>query len=102
MKPAPTMLHDVQLAYGDMRRPNIMMVKNPKSRDNCGEGEGDDEWRGLLIDFYRSGRVGVVKYSPMLNTCGEIKWENGVESATAIQPKQDLDMLEKIINGTDE
>jgi tRNA A-37 threonylcarbamoyl transferase component Bud32 len=25
-------LHDAQLVYGDMRRPNIMSVKPPKSR----------------------------------------------------------------------
>jgi hypothetical protein len=95
-------LHDAQLVYGDMRRPNIMVVKKPKSRDDDGEGEDEDEWRGLLIDFDWSGRVGVVKYPPTLNTCGEIKWAKGVESATAIQPKHDLDMLEKIIDGTDE
>ena len=95
-------LHDAQLVYGDMRRPNIMVVKRPKCRDDDGEGEDEDEWRGLLIDFDWSGRVGVVKYPPTLNTYGEIKWAKGVESATAIERKHDLDMLEKIIDGTDE
>ena len=101
-------LHDAQLVYGDMRRPNIMVVKRPKSRDVDGEGEekgeleDEVEWRGLLIDFDWSGPVGVVKYPPTLNTCGEIKWAKGVEPATAIQAKHDLDMLEKIIGGTDE
>ena len=97
-------LHDEQLVYGDMRRPNIMVVKRPKSRDDDvdGEVENENEWRGLLIDFDWSGRVGVVKYPPTLNTSGEIKWAKGVESATAIRPEHDLDMLEKIIDGTDE
>ena len=36
-------LHDAQLVYGDMRRPNIMVVKKPKSRDDGGEGEDEDE-----------------------------------------------------------
>ncbi len=100
VKSALGKLHSAQLVYGDMRRPNIMVVKNRKSRDDGGEGE--DEWRGLLIDFDWSGRVDVVKYPPTLNTCGEIKWAKGVESGTAIQPKHDLDMLEKIIDGIDE
>jgi hypothetical protein len=52
-----------------------------------------------LIDFDWSGRVGVAKYPP---SCGEIKWAKGVESVTTIQPKHDLDMLENIIDGTDE
>jgi hypothetical protein len=73
-------LHDAQLVYGDMRRPNVMVVKKTKSRKDDGDGEGeydDDEWRGLLIDFDWSGRVGVAKYPPTLNTCGEIKWTKG-------------------------
>jgi hypothetical protein len=95
-------LHNAQLVYGDIWRPNIMVVKRPKSRDDDGEGDDEDERRGLLIDFDWSGRVGMAKYPPTLNTCGEIKWANGVESAIAIQPKHDRDMLEKIIDGTDE
>jgi len=51
-----------------------------------------------LIDFDWSGRVGVVKYPPTLNTGEEIKWTKRVELATTIQPKH---MLEKIIDGTD-
>jgi hypothetical protein len=95
-------LHDAQLVYGDMRRPNIMVVKTPKSRDDDSEGEDVEEWRGLLVDFDWSGQVGVVKYPPTLNTSGEIRWAKGVEPAEEIKQKHDLDMLEKIIHGTDE
>ena len=105
MELALTKLHGARLVYGDMRRPNIMVVKKPKCQnDDDGEDSDSDldEWRGLLIDFDWSGRVGVVKYPPTLNTCGEIKWAKGVEPATAIRPKHDLDMLERIIDGTDE
>jgi hypothetical protein len=35
-------LHDAQLVYGDMRRPNIVVVKRPKSRDDDGDEEGGD------------------------------------------------------------
>jgi hypothetical protein len=31
-------LHDTQLAYGDMRRPIITVMRKPKSRDDNGEG----------------------------------------------------------------
>jgi len=96
-------LHGAMLVYGDMRRPNIMVVKKSKCRNDDSDSDSDlDEWRGLLIDFDWSGRVGVVKYPPTLNTCGEIKWAKGVEPATAIRPKHDLDMLKRIIDGTDE
>jgi hypothetical protein len=104
VKRALEILHDTQLVYGDMRRPNIMVVKKPKSRDNDSEGEeeGEGEWRGLLVDFDWSGEVGVVKYPPTLNTSGGIKWAEGVEPGTEIKRKHDVDMLEKIILGTDE
>ncbi len=96
-------LHDERLVYGDLRRPNIMLVEEAKSRDDDdSEDENAYEWRGLLIDFDWSGRVGVAKYPPTLNTSGEIKWAKGVEPATEIKPKHDLDMLEKIIHGTDQ
>ncbi len=96
-------LHGAMLVYGDMRRPNIMVVKKSKCRNDDSDSDSDlDEWRGLLIDFDWSGRVGVVKYPPTLNTCGEIKWAKGVEPATTIRTKHDRDMLERIIDGIDE
>jgi len=95
-------LHDAQLVYGDVRRPNIMLVKTPKSRNDDSEDEDVEEWRGLLVDFDWSGHVGEVKYPPTLNTSGEIKWAKGVEPAAEIKQKHDLDMLERIIHGTDE
>jgi hypothetical protein len=63
----------------------------------------NEEWRGLLVDFDWSRHVGVLKYPPglRLNTSGENKWANGVEPVGGGQ-KHDLDMLEKIIHGTDE
>jgi hypothetical protein len=89
-------LHDAGLVYGDMRRPNIMVVKRPRSRD-----DDNEELCGLLVDFDWAGRVGVVKYPPTLNTSGKIRWAKGVEPGADMKQKHDLDMLEKIISGTD-
>ena len=36
-------LHDADLVFGDVRRPNIMMFK--------AGGEGKGEWRAQLVDF---------------------------------------------------
>ena len=36
-------LHDADLVFGDVRRPNIMMFK--------GGGEGEGEWHAQLVDF---------------------------------------------------
>jgi hypothetical protein len=36
-------LHDADLVFGDVRRPNIMMFK--------GGGEGEGGWRAELVDF---------------------------------------------------
>jgi hypothetical protein len=66
VKRALGILHDAKLVYGDMRRPNIMVVKKPESRGDDGEKEDSGEWRGLLVDFDWSGQVGVVKYPPTL------------------------------------
>src|SRR5260370_5117674 len=51
-------LHGAMLVYGDMRRPNIMVVKKSKCRNDDSDSDSDlNEWRGLLIDFDWSGRV---------------------------------------------
>lgn len=96
MKRALGRLHGAQLVYGDMRRPNILVVKR-KSQDGHG-----DEWRGLLVDFDWCGRNGEAKYPPTLNTGGEVKWAKGVEPAGQMTPKHDLDMLQMIISCADE
>ncbi|KAF8490168.1 hypothetical protein F5888DRAFT_1868918 [Russula emetica] len=47
IKRALEKLYDAQLVYGDMPRPNIMVVKEPKSRADDGEGEDEDETNGV-------------------------------------------------------
>ncbi len=92
-----TVLEDIQLAlktlhnsghvFGDVRRPNVMVL-NIKNQD------GNDEWHGRLVDFDWSGQVGDARYPPTLNTA--IRWTRGVEAAQVIEKQNDLDMLEKL------
>ena len=79
-------LHDADLVFGDIRRPNIMVFKS--------QGKGDEDWRGLPVDFDWAGPVGKAKYPPMLNK--EIGWADGVDSATEIKKDHDLEMLNKL------
>jgi hypothetical protein len=86
-------LHEEGLVFGDVRRPNIMVYK---SRE-----KGEEEWRGLLVDFDWAGPVGKTKYPAMLNISGEINWADGVAPAAEVKKEHDLDMLEKLNFGAD-
>jgi RIO-like serine/threonine protein kinase len=79
-------LHDAGLVFGDVRRPNIMVYK---SRE-----KGEEEWRGLLVDFDWAGPIGQSKYPAMLNT--SIYWADGVAPAVELKKEHDLDMLAKL------
>ncbi len=79
-------LHDADLVFGDIRRPNIMVFKS--------QGKGDEDWRGLPVDFDWAGPVCKAKYPPMLNM--EIKWADGVAPAIEIEKDHDLHMLKKL------
>ena len=85
-------LHDAGLVFGDVRRPNIMVVK---TRDQ----HGNDEWHARLVDFDWSGPVGDTRYPPTLNK--DIRWARGVKAAHVIEKRHDLDMLERLRLGTD-
>ena len=87
-------LHEAGLVFGDMRRPNIILVKSRGVHD-------EDEWHGQLIDFNWSGPVGKARYPPTLNKDGRITWAFGVEPAGLIEKRHDEDMLENIVIGID-
>ena len=87
-------LHEAGLVFGDMRRPNIMLVK---SRD----GYGEDKWHGQLVDFNWSGPAGKARYPPTLNNDGSITWAFGVEPGGLIEIRHDEDMLGNIVLDTD-
>jgi hypothetical protein len=56
--------------------------------------KGEEEWRGLLVDFDWAGPIGQSKYPAMLNT--SIYWADGVAPAAEIKKEHDLDMLAKL------
>jgi hypothetical protein len=85
-------LHDAGLVFGDVRRPNIMVVKTRNQH-------GNDEWRARLVDFDWSGPVGDARYPPTLNK--DIRWARGVGAAHMIEKQHDLEMLERLRLGTD-
>jgi hypothetical protein len=94
-------LHEAGLVFGDMRRPNIMLVKSRGAYDEDEDEYGEGEWHGQLIDFNWSGPVGKARYPPTLNNDGRITWAFGVEPAGLIEERHDEDMLEKIVIGID-
>ena len=94
-------LHEAGLVFGDMRRPNIMLVKSRGAYDEDEDVFREDEWHGQLIDFNWSGPVGKARYPPTLNKDGRITWAFGVEPAGLIETHHDQDMLENIVIGID-
>ena len=92
VKHALQVLHAQDLVFGDLRRPNLMVVNS--------RGKGEEEQRGLLVDFDWAGKLGKAKYPPGLNISGEIDWADGAAPDVKIEKEHDLGMLEKLINGT--
>jgi hypothetical protein len=94
-------LHEAGLVFGDMRRPNIMLVKSRGTYDKDEDVYVEGEWHGQLIDFNWSGPVGKARFPPTLNTDGRITWALGVEPGGLIERQHDDDMLGKIVIGID-
>jgi hypothetical protein len=94
-------LHEAGLVFGDMRSPNIMLVKSRGAYIPDEDEYAEDEWHGQLIDFNWSGPVGKARYPPTLNKDGRITWAFGVEPAGLIEKRHDEEMLEKIVIGID-
>ena len=79
-------LHNVDLVFGDIQCPNVMVYKP--------QGNSDKEWHGQLVDFDWAGTVGEVKYPPTLNM--NINWTRGVLAGTEIKKEHDLEMLTRL------
>ncbi|KAI0270891.1 hypothetical protein BGY98DRAFT_1009087 [Russula aff. rugulosa BPL654] len=92
-------LHEAGLVFGDMRRPNIMLVRSRDAYDEDEDEFVEGEWHGQLVDFNWSGPVGKARYPSMLN--GRITWASGIEPGGLIEKRHDEDMLGKIVLGID-
>ena len=94
-------LHEAGLVFGDMGRPNIMLVKFRGAYIPDEDEYAEDEWHGQLIEFNWSGLVGKARYPPKLNMDGRITWAFGVEPAGLVEKRHDEEMLGKIVIGID-
>jgi serine/threonine protein kinase len=75
VKRAIEILHNANLVFGDLRRPNIMIV----------------DGHAKLVDFDWCGKDGVDRYPRDLND--EVEWADGVERQGLMQKSHDLQML---------
>lgn len=79
---AVDVLHQVQLVFGDLRRPNVMI-----------EGTGTGvRLRALLVDFEWVGHEDQQRYPGSLNE--EIQWANGVRAHGLMKKLHDLEMID--------
>ena len=74
-------LHRVNLVFGDLRRPNVLIV------------ESEERLKGLLIDFDWVGLEDETWYPPLLNDSGEILWADGVRPHVPMKKSHDLEMV---------
>ncbi|KAG8901550.1 hypothetical protein FRB99_005213, partial [Tulasnella sp. 403] len=80
---AVKLLHAENIAFGDLRLPNVLAMKR-----------GDGMYGGMLVDFDWSGPPGVSRYPASLSP--EVEWAAGVEAGGFLQIRHDLDMLERM------
>ncbi|RDB30858.1 hypothetical protein Hypma_005976 [Hypsizygus marmoreus] len=79
-------LHDEDLVYGDIRRPNIMIVDPTGSYAGASLGE-----RVRFLDFDWAGKLGKVRYP--LHLCSYIRETAGVLDYDMITKEHDIRML---------
>jgi len=84
LRTALAALHKESLVHGDLRRGNVMALKD------------GDKWLVRMIDFDGAGVDGVDRYSVMLNDTGVIKWAAGVAPYALMRKQHDLDMLQML------
>lgn len=83
---AKNILHNEGLVFGDLRRPNIMVVPR----------QGTSELGGMLVDFDWCGEAGKATYPYFLNVSGEIQWPDGVGPGGVMQTGHDDIMFERL------
>ena len=81
VKTAINILHAVDLVFGDLRGPNILIV----------------EGRAKLVDFDWCGTAGKNRYPTDLNP--KIKWPTGVVQGGLMQKDNDMEMISTMFKG---
>lgn len=84
VKKAVDLLHAADLVFGDLRRPNILVIQRPRTGD-ASYCEG-----GMLVDFDWAGPAGQARYPSSLNDSGDIDWAEGVTAGALIEKQHDL------------
>jgi serine/threonine protein kinase len=75
-------LHERDIVFGDLRRPNIMVLKASAK----------------LVDFDWCGKDGEAKYPVNLNDLGDISWHPDVQRGSTMRKEHDLFMLRTLHN----
>ena len=78
VKKAVKALHDAQLVFGDLRRPNILVT----------------DTGAMLIDFDWCGKESEARYPVEINM--SITWPSGVDSGTEMKREHDNEMVRKL------
>jgi hypothetical protein len=80
---ALNLLHGSKRVFGDLRRPNIMVLKE------------EDEYRAKLVDLGCVGIDGQTQHSAFLNT--DLRWPQGIVPCAPMHRKHDNNLLTAII-----
>ncbi|KAG8743497.1 hypothetical protein FRC10_011970 [Ceratobasidium sp. 414] len=83
IRDALTILHGADLVFGDLRPPNILVVKPT-----------DGEPRGMLVDFDWRYKENDGRYPAGINM--ELTWANGVAKGGSMLKRHDVEMFEKL------
>ncbi|KAI9069718.1 hypothetical protein FKP32DRAFT_1586656 [Trametes sanguinea] len=78
LREAIALLHGRNLVFGDLREPNVLLIK----------GGGL-----MLIDFDWCGREGTARYPRDMNEDGSIPWAEDAQAGQLIKKQHDLQML---------
>ena len=82
VKVAVKALHDRDIVFGDLRRPNIMVAHSKEVK---------------MIDFDWCGKDGKATYPAILNDTLEMHWHPDVARGSVIRKEHDLFMLENLL-----
>ncbi|KAF8452201.1 hypothetical protein L210DRAFT_2018421 [Boletus edulis BED1] len=95
VKAAITILHDMNLVHGDVRRSNILVKKEQASEAATDVDSARHAYRAYLVDFDSVGLASVDRYTPFLNMV--IDWPPGVRPGGLMEKEHDDVLLQRII-----